>query len=122
MKLLRRQTYPSGICALVSTRTEGLGWQRDRQVCLWDAKGRETVGVAARDTYPQSHDVVAFGRPQAIGASSGEVQAPFGARRLASPAFAGPACVQSRDGGDRRAFEEETYMTISSALLTNESE
>lgn len=55
----------------------GRTWDLDRQVRLWDATGRETIGVAAADAYPQSHDVIAFGRPVAMRTSGGDVLVSF---------------------------------------------
>jgi hypothetical protein len=65
-----------GIMAVLSG-DGGKTWDLDGQVRLWDATGRETVGVAVKDTYPQSHDVIAFGKPQATRTSNGEVLASF---------------------------------------------
>lgn len=61
-----------GIHAALSTDL-GATWDLERSVILWDATGRETVGVASVNDYPQSHDVIAFGKPMAIGTSDGEV-------------------------------------------------
>lgn len=55
----------------------GRTWDLERQVQLWDATGRETVGVAAIDQYPQSHDVIAFGKPMACATNDGEVLISF---------------------------------------------
>jgi hypothetical protein len=65
-----------GIMAALSL-DGGETWDIDNAVRLWDATGRETVGVASRTTYPQSHDVIAFGKPQATRTSDGEVMAAF---------------------------------------------
>ena len=55
----------------------GKTWDLDRQVQLWDATGRETIGVVAVDQYPQSHDVIAFGKPMATATGDGEVLVSF---------------------------------------------
>ncbi|MGH2530890.1 MAG: sialidase family protein [Thermomicrobiales bacterium] len=61
----------------VASLDGGRTWDLDHQVRLWDAGGRETIGVASTTTYPQSHDVIAFGKPQAIRTSDGDVMASF---------------------------------------------
>lgn len=55
----------------------GKTWDSRNNVILWDATGRETIGVAATDAYPVSHDVIAFGRPQATALSNGDVAVSF---------------------------------------------
>ena len=60
-----REAEPPGIYGAVSA-DGGRSWEPDQRLVLWDATGRETVGIASRDTYPASHDTIAFGRPQAI--------------------------------------------------------
>ena len=37
----------------------------------------ETVGIAAVDSYPQSHDVIAFGKPMAFAMGDGDVLVSF---------------------------------------------
>ncbi len=41
----------------------GRTWGVDEQVTVWDAYGRESLGVPPTDTYPGSHDVIAYGAP-----------------------------------------------------------
>lgn len=68
---LREDPRP-GLMAVLS-RDGGRTWDLDNQIVAWDATGRETIGVASVDTYPQSHDVIAFGRPVAIRLHDGDV-------------------------------------------------
>ena len=68
---LREDPRP-GLRAVLS-RDGGRTWDLDGQVVVWDATGRETIGVASVDTYPQSHDVIAFGRPVATRLDDGDV-------------------------------------------------
>lgn len=68
----QREGPHPGIVAVSST-DGGLTWDLDHQVQIWDASGQETIGVAAKDTYPQSHDAIAFGRPHALPLNKREV-------------------------------------------------
>lgn len=61
----RENTEKPGIKAVLS-EDGGRTWDLDRQIILWDAYGRESLGVAATDTYPSSHDAIAYGAPQAV--------------------------------------------------------
>jgi hypothetical protein len=67
-----REGHPPGIWGAVSA-DGGQTWDERNAVVLWDATGRETVGVATGNTYPASHNVIAFGRPQATQLSGGDV-------------------------------------------------
>lgn len=58
-------------------RVGGGDWDLAHEVQVWDATGRETIGVASVGTYPQSHDVIAFGRPVAIRLRDGDVLVSF---------------------------------------------
>lgn len=44
----------------------GLTWDLDNQLLLWDATGRDRLGVSAPESYPRSHDTIAFGAPTAM--------------------------------------------------------
>ncbi|MSP13981.1 MAG: exo-alpha-sialidase [Chloroflexi bacterium] len=68
----RRESPFPGIVAALSA-DYGKTWDLDHRIQIWDASGQETIGVAAKDTYPQSHDAIAFGRPHATLAGEGEV-------------------------------------------------
>ena len=65
-----------GIMAALSL-DGGATWDMDGQVRLWDATGRETIGIASVTTYPQSHDVIAFGKPMATRTADGDVLVSF---------------------------------------------
>jgi hypothetical protein len=71
-----REEGRPGIRAALS-RDGGSTWDLDGQVELWDASGRETVGQASVTTYPQSHDVIAFGKPVAMRTDDGQVYVSF---------------------------------------------
>jgi hypothetical protein len=69
-----REAERPGIMATLS-KDRGLTWDLDRQVRLWDATGRDRLGIESRDTYPRSHDTIAFGAPAATCTSDGDVYA-----------------------------------------------
>lgn len=71
-----REVAPPGIRGVMSD-DGGQTWDVENSIVLWDATGRETIGVAARNVYPQSHDVIAFGRPQASRSMDGHVLVSF---------------------------------------------
>ena len=72
----RRDGPQPGFFAAVSG-DEGRTWDLDNQVCVWDATGRDKLGVEAPDTYPCSHDTIAFGAPRAIRLADGDVLATY---------------------------------------------
>ena len=67
-----RELDPPGIRGVLS-EDGGKSWDLDRNVVIWDATGRETIGIPSTDTYPASHDVIAFGRPHAAATPGGDV-------------------------------------------------
>jgi hypothetical protein len=69
-----REAERPGIMAALST-DGGRTWDLDRQIRLWDATGRDRLGVESLDTYPRSHDTIAFGAPAALRLSDGDVYA-----------------------------------------------
>lgn len=69
-----REGARPGIFAACST-DGGLTWQLDQQVQLWDATERDRLGVVSLDTYPRSHDTIAFGAPEARPLANGDVLA-----------------------------------------------
>jgi sialidase-1 len=69
-----REAEQPGIMAALS-EDGGRIWDLDGQARLWDATGRDRLGVESLDTYPRSHDTIAFGAPAAARASDGEVYA-----------------------------------------------
>ena len=72
----RRDGPQPGFFAALSD-DEGRTWDVDNQVCVWDATGRDKLGVEAPDTYPRSHDTIAFGAPRAIRLADGDVLATY---------------------------------------------
>lgn len=59
----RENTDQPGIKAVLS-KDGGRNWNLVDQLVLWDAYGRESLGVPRTDTYPSSHDVIAYGAPK----------------------------------------------------------
>ena len=53
----------------------GRTWDLDGQARLWDARGRDRLGVVALDSYLRSHDTIAFGAPAALRLSGGDIYA-----------------------------------------------
>jgi hypothetical protein len=53
----------------------GRTWDLDSQIRLWDATGRDRLGVVALDAYPRSHDTIAFGAPAAARLADGDLYA-----------------------------------------------
>ena len=43
----------------------GLTWDIENQLQIWDATGRERLGVNAPEAYPRSHDTISYGAPTA---------------------------------------------------------
>lgn len=72
----RRDGSRPGFYAVLSAN-EGQTWDLDNQLCVWDASGRDKLGVDASDTYPRSHDTIAFGAPRAICLSDGDALATY---------------------------------------------
>jgi len=72
---VRESDHP-GIYAALSF-DEGRSWNLEDQVQLWDAYGKDSIGVARTSTYPASHDNIAFGAPHAIRLKSGDIMASF---------------------------------------------
>jgi hypothetical protein len=69
-----REAERPGIMAALSM-DGGRTWDLDGQARLWDAAGRDRLGVVALDSYPRSHDTIAFGAPVAMRASNGDIYA-----------------------------------------------
>ncbi len=55
----------------------GRTWDLDGQQLVWDATGRERLGVNAPESYPRSHDTIAFGAPTANRLSDGTLLVTF---------------------------------------------
>lgn len=71
-----RESESPGIYAVIST-DDGESFDADCRVQLWDAYGKTSLGVTRSDTYPTSHDNIAFGAPHAVRLSNGDVLASF---------------------------------------------
>ncbi len=48
---------------MVALSPDGLDWDLDHQVRIWDATGWTHIGIALPGKYPNSHDTIAFGAP-----------------------------------------------------------
>jgi hypothetical protein len=55
----------------------GLNWDLENQVCVWDATGRDKLGVVSLEDYPRSHDSVAFGAPTLMRLENGDLLAVY---------------------------------------------
>jgi hypothetical protein len=67
----RESPRPGEYVAL--SEDEGRTWDTARAVQVWDAYGKESIGAPRTATYPASHDNIAYGAPQAIRLSDGDV-------------------------------------------------
>ena len=56
---------------------EGKTWDPELYVQIWDAYGNDSIGVPRTDKYPAAHDNIAFGAPDIIRLSNGDVLASF---------------------------------------------
>lgn len=61
----REGTDQPGI-KIVSSHDGGRSWSVDQPLTVWDAYGKEALGVAQTDTYPSSHDAIAYGAPRLV--------------------------------------------------------
>jgi hypothetical protein len=71
-----RDTDPPGFFAAVS-EDGGKKWDLDRQILVWDATGRDKIGISAPDHYPRSHDTISYGAPTATVLEDGDIFATF---------------------------------------------
>lgn len=71
----REAEHPSLFVAL--SADGGKTWDLENQVRVWDATGRDKLGVHAPDSYPRSHDTIAFGAPTAIRLLNGDIYVSF---------------------------------------------
>ncbi len=58
----REETEQPGIKVVLS-QDGGETWHVDDPLVVWDAYGKEELGVARTDSYPSNHDVIAYGAP-----------------------------------------------------------
>ena len=61
----RENTEQPGIKVVLS-EDQGYSWDVEHPLIVWDAYGKEALGVPRTDTYPSSHDVIAYGAPRII--------------------------------------------------------
>ena len=71
-----RESETPGIYVALSD-DDGFTWDLENQIQVWDAYGNESLGVARTDTYPSSHDNIAFGAPHITRLSNGDILASF---------------------------------------------
>jgi hypothetical protein len=71
-----RESAQPGFRAVLS-EDWGKTWDLDNQIVVWDASGRDRLGVSAPDSYPRSHDTIAFGAPTASRLLDGDVLVSF---------------------------------------------
>ncbi len=59
----REDTDQPGIKVAVS-EDHGRTWSTDPEFVVWDAYGKEALGVVKTDKYPSAHDAIAYGAPK----------------------------------------------------------
>ena len=72
----RRDSEQPGLVAVIS-EDDGMTWNTEEQVMVWDAYGKEALGVPRTDRYPSSHDAIAYGKPHAARLSCDEFVTTF---------------------------------------------
>ncbi|MDP7396420.1 MAG: sialidase family protein [Lentisphaeria bacterium] len=70
----REGTDQPGI-KIVLSQDSGKTWELDDPLVVWDAYGKEELGVPRTDSYPSSHDVIAYGAPLLTHLSDNELMA-----------------------------------------------
>ena len=71
-----RETQPL-VFYVACSEDGGLSWNLDRQVHVWDATGRDKIGVNSHDSYPRSHDIISFSELTSIVMDNGGVFCTF---------------------------------------------
>ena len=71
-----RETDPPGFY-VTHSEDGGQTWDLERQLLIWDATGRDKIGISAHDSYPRSHDTISFGAPTAVVLDNGDVVISF---------------------------------------------
>ena len=61
----RREGMNPGIMVTLS-EDDGISWDHHGEIQVWDAVGQEFLGVTRKPQYPQSHDNIAFGKPNLV--------------------------------------------------------
>ena len=72
----REKTEQPGIKVVLSD-DGGKTWDLDNHVVIWDAYGKEALGVPPTDTYPSAHDAIAYGAPHMTRLNENELMASF---------------------------------------------
>lgn len=67
-----RETHPPGFF-VTSSEDGGKTWDIANQLHIWDATGRDKIGVSDLESYPRSHDTIAYGAPSATVLSNGDI-------------------------------------------------
>ena len=71
-----RECDQPGIYVVLS-QDEGRSFDAETRVEIWDAYGKESIGAPRTDTYPASHDNIAYGAPHGIRLHDGDILASF---------------------------------------------
>ena len=72
----REGTEQPGI-KVASSEDAGITWNVADPLVVWDAYGKEALGVARSDTYPSSHDNISYGAPKIIAINGSTALASF---------------------------------------------
>ena len=67
-----REGMEPGIKVVVS-EDEGRTWDLENEIVVWDAVGQEYLGVERKPQYPDSHDNIAYGKPNLARLPNGEL-------------------------------------------------
>lgn len=78
----RRESDRPGFFVTLS-QDGGKTWDLENQVRVWDASGRDRLGVDAPEEYPRSHDTIAFGAPTATTLRNGQILVSFWCTEMA---------------------------------------
>ena len=52
-------------------------WNLAEQIQIWDSAGRDKIGVEAPESYPRSHDTIAYGAPSSTLLHNGDIMLSF---------------------------------------------
>lgn len=72
----QRDSKQAGIKVVLS-KDRGRTWDIAHAVVVWDAYGKEALGVPMTDKYPSSHDAIAYGAPHLCKINDRELIASF---------------------------------------------
>ena len=71
-----RESERPGLYVVLSD-DRGNHWDLTKRVQVWDAVGRDKLGVSSANSYPRSHDSIAFGAPTAVRLADGDIFVSF---------------------------------------------